>query len=55
MNIKINEKFKSIIPPLSKEEYEGLEQSIITEGCRDAICLWNDTIIDGHNRYDICN
>jgi len=52
--IKINESFKELIPPLTSEEYEGLEKSIIDEGCRDAIVLWNNTIIDGHNRYEIC-
>ncbi|MGI6176753.1 MAG: hypothetical protein ACOYJC_11500 [Christensenellales bacterium] len=24
-----------------------------SEGCRDPICIWNGTIIDGHNRYEI--
>lgn len=50
----IDEEFSSLIPPLSPQEFSGLEQSIITEGCRDAIILWNNIIIDGHNRYKIC-
>lgn len=54
MDIKVRQDFKSLIPPLTSEEYEGLEQSIIKEGCRDAVVLWQDIIIDGHNRYDIC-
>lgn len=53
-NIVIDKEFQSLIPPLTKEEYEGLEQSIITEGCRDALVLWNDVLVDGHNRYEIC-
>lgn len=24
------------------------------EGCRDALVLWGDILIDGHNRYEIC-
>jgi len=52
--IIINPELKELIPPLSTDEYEGLEQSIITEGCRDALVLWNQTIVDGHNRYAIC-
>lgn len=52
--IKIDKELKSLIPSLTKEEYEGLEKSIITEGCRDAIVLWGNTIIDGHNRFEIC-
>lgn len=52
--LNINPEFKSLIPPLSTEEYEELEESITTYGCRDAIVIWNDTIIDGHNRFKIC-
>ena len=53
--MKIDEEFSSLIPPLSDEEYRGLEESIISEGCRDALIVWNDTLIDGHNRYRICS
>ena len=27
----------------------------LEEGCREPIILWNNTIVDGHNRYRICN
>jgi DNA modification methylase len=50
-----NNEFKGLIPPLTPEEYAGLEQSIIAEGCRDALVTWQGTLIDGHNRYEICN
>lgn len=52
--MKINAEFKSLIPSLLKGEYEKLENSILEDGCRDAIIIWNDDIIDGHNRYEIC-
>lgn len=52
--MKIDVEFQSLIPPLSFEERKMLEESILKEGCRDAIVLWCDTIIDGHNRYEIC-
>jgi len=52
--LRINKKFEELIPPLNADEYEELYQSIKTEGCRDAIITWNDTIVDGHNRYGIC-
>lgn len=52
--IRIDSEFKDLIPPLSAEEYSGLEESIIREGCRDALILWGETLIDGHNRYEIC-
>ena len=51
---KIDAEFSTLIPPLNADEYSRLEQSIIAEGCRDAIVLWNNIIIDGHNRYRIC-
>jgi len=46
--------FKALIPPLTGEEYIELEKSILAEGCRDALVLWGETIIDGHNRAEIC-
>lgn len=52
--IVVNEEFKSIIPPLSKDEFKQLEANIIKDGCRDPLVLWNNTLIDGHNRFDIC-
>ena len=51
--LKINEDFKKLIPDLSKEEYKGLEKSILSEGIREPIAVWNGTIVDGHNRYSI--
>lgn len=52
--IRIDPEFKSLIPPLTAEEYAGLEESIVREGCRDALVLWGDTLVDGHNRWEIC-
>lgn len=54
MNITIDQEFKSLIPPLTTDEYQLLEESIKQEGCRDALVLWCDILIDGHNRYEIC-
>lgn len=50
----INDEIKSLIPPLTETEYSLLEQSILEEGCRDALITWNGTLLDGHNRYEIC-
>lgn len=54
MRIVIDDEFKSLIPPLTKEEYQGLSDSIQKEGCRDALVLWGNILVDGHNRYEIC-
>ena len=52
--IIIDEELSGLIPPLTEDEYSRLEQSILDEGCRDAIILWGNIIVDGHNRYRIC-
>ncbi|MEJ2804127.1 plasmid replication/partition related protein [Comamonadaceae bacterium PP-2] len=54
MDIVVNEELKAYIDPLTPEEYESLERSILAEGCRDALVLWGDVLVDGHNRYGIC-
>jgi hypothetical protein len=54
MNITINEVLRSYIDPLTANEYAALERSLLAEGCRDALVLWDDVLIDGHNRYEIC-
>lgn len=53
--IVIDSEFQSLIPPLSDDEYARLEKSILAEGLREPIITWNGTIIDGHNRYNICD
>ena len=45
---------KAYIDPLTPDEYEALEHSILDEGCRDALVLWGNILVDGHNRYGIC-
>jgi N6-adenosine-specific RNA methylase IME4 len=56
MDIFIDAEFKKAIPPLAAEELKALEDSIVAEGCRDALVVWKEkqAIVDGHNRYDIC-
>lgn len=50
----IDPEFKRLLPELSEKEYSVLEESILSEGCRDALVLWGQIIVDGHNRYQIC-
>lgn len=52
--IVIDEQFRSCIPTLSKEEFSQLERNVLTDGCRDPLVVWNGTLLDGHNRYEIC-
>ncbi|KQW01622.1 hypothetical protein [Rhizobacter sp. Root1221] len=54
MNIVVNESLKAYIDPLTPDEHDALERSLLSEGCRDALVLWGDMLVDGHNRYGIC-
>ena len=53
-DIVVSEELKAYIDPITPEEHEALERSLLAEGCRDALVLWGNLLIDGHNRYGIC-
>ncbi|MCD9086465.1 plasmid replication/partition related protein [Stenotrophomonas sp. SY1] len=55
MDIIVNEELKAYIDPLTQDEHDALERSLLAEGCRDALVLWGNVLIDGHNRYGICS
>ena len=50
----IDKEFAELIPALTEDEYKGLEASIVADGCRDALVVWVEVLVDGHNRYRIC-
>ena len=52
--IQIDPEFKALIPPLAPDERSQLEANILADGVRDPLVLWGDVLIDGHNRYAIC-
>ena len=52
--ITVNEALQAYIDPLTPDEYAALERSLLAEGCRDALVLWGDVLVDGHNRHAIC-
>ena len=54
MNITVNEELLAYIDPLTPQENEALERSLLAEGCRDALVLWGEVLVDGHNRHRIC-
>ena len=54
MNIVVREDLKSYIEPLTPDEHDALERSLLAEGCRDALVLWGDVLVDGHNRFGLC-
>ena len=58
-DIVIDAEFAALIPPLSSEERQQLEDNIVEHGgARDPLVVWGSggtlTLLDGHNRYEIC-
>ena len=51
----IDPEFQRITVPLTKDEREAFENSILSEGCLEPISVWNNIIIDGHKRYEFCS
>lgn len=56
--ITILNELKDFIIPLTDEQFLQLEKNILSEGCRDPLIVWQKNgkliLIDGHNRYAIC-
>lgn len=50
----IDSEFKSLLFPLSADEYAQLKANILRDGCLDPLVVWGDILVDGHNRYEIC-
>ena len=53
-DLTVDPEFRDLIPPLNEEELKLLEESLVAEGCESPLIVWNGVIIDGHNRYAIC-
>jgi len=57
MSIRVDPEFEALCPPLSADEYATLQESLLAEGCRDALVVWagQNVLLDGHNRLAICD
>ena len=54
INLKIDPEFQSQISPLTDDEFKQLEENILKEGkLLSPLIVWNNTLVDGHNRYAI--
>lgn len=53
--LQIDPEFKRLSVPFSVEEERRLEKSLMREGCKDPIVVWNGYILDGHKRYEVCS
>lgn len=53
--LKIDPELRDLLPPLSGDEKRQLEENLLKIGYVGApIYIWNGYIVDGHNRYEIC-
>lgn len=53
-SLKIDPEFSAQILPLSFDELQQLKMNMIRDGkLTDPIIVWNKTILDGHNRYNL--
>ena len=52
--IHIDPVFQKLTIPASPELLKKLRRSLLREGCREPIRVWDDIIVDGHKRYEIC-
>ena len=50
----IDPEFRDKIPPLTEDEFTLLEENILSDGAVfSPLIVWDGTILDGHNRYEI--
>jgi len=53
-DVKIDPEFRALVFSLAEAEATMLEESLLAEGCRDALVTWKGLLLDGHHRLEIC-
>ena len=52
--LTVDPEFRDKIPPLTEDKFSLLEENILLDGAVvSPLIVWNGTILDGHNRYEI--
>lgn len=54
-DLNIDFEFSNLSPDMPQEIYDNLEEDLVDCGCKEPILIWNDYIIDGHYRYNLCH
>lgn len=54
-DLNIDFEFGNLSPEMPQEQYDILEEDLVEHGCREPLLIWNDYIIDGHHRYNLCH
>lgn len=52
--LKIDNEFRRLFFNKSNEKIKKLKASILSNGCINPLPVWNDILLDGYDRYDIC-
>ncbi len=52
--LKNDEEFSALVYPVGNAEYDTLEEDVFDNGCQEPIVVWENIIIDGRKRYEIC-
>ena len=55
-DLKIDPEFRDKIPPIPKEDFDGLRSDILRDGyVRDPLVVWDEenTLLDGHHRWRV--
>jgi hypothetical protein len=53
-DITIDPDIASLLAPHTPQELALLERSLLDEGCREPLAVWQGILLDGHARLDIC-
>jgi len=58
-SISINKELREHIIPLGDQELFQLEKSLLEDGCREPLTVWEKSadqlvLVDGHNRFKLC-
>lgn len=53
--LKCDKEFMMLKQPLPEDAYTSLEEDIFDNGCTSPLLVWENTIIDGYKRYEICH
>ncbi len=56
-DVIVDEEFRQLIPPMSQEQRDDLEQNLLRDGCLSPLIVWAEhrILLDGHNRKEICD
>ncbi len=52
--VTVDPEFRGLIPSLAPDECRQLKANLRADGCLSPLVTWRGTLLDGHNRLEIC-